>query len=143
MKTVIGLLSIAVLIFIADVSFGEENPVVTAVSPIYPDVAYRARYAGTRKVEVEVNNYGEVTNAHALGMRCPPLDDPSEKAARKWKFTTKAGELSIRKYVITFTFKMMPYNTKEDELINIYNAPFEMEVRIKQGEDQMLILDAR
>jgi hypothetical protein len=130
MKTVLA--AVCIFIVIGDASYGEEkpeNPVLVAVAPIYPLTAYLARFYGAMQVEVEVNNAGEVIKAKA-GTR-NLVADASENAAKKWKFISVPDKSSIRKYAIKFLFKLMPDYTEDQNILTIYNAPYEMEVRAK------------
>ena len=106
------------------------SEVVSAVAPIYPRVAYMARMYGTIKVLVEVNNSGAVINAKAIKKNL--LSESSEKAALKWEFKTiNDSELIVRKYEITFKYRLMPEYTQDEDLTCIYNPPYEIEVRIR------------
>lgn len=108
-----------------------KGDVITAVAPVYPVLAYRARAHGTIQVEVEVDGKGVVTKATAEGNNLLLFRESCEKAALRWRFISISTESVKRKYGITFRFTLMPEYAKEDELTTIYKSPYEMEVRLR------------
>jgi protein TonB len=69
------------------VSSGIKPPTkVHDVSPIYPEIAQRARVQGIVILEATIGIDGRVTNARVL-RSIPLLDQPALDAVRQWTFT--------------------------------------------------------
>src|SRR5262249_29660809 len=75
------------------------------VKPDYPAIARAARKSGAVKVQITVNERGEVTNAQAISGR-KILRDAAIKSAKQWRFkpTELSGKPVKTQGVITFNF---------------------------------------
>lgn len=86
--------------------------VLTCPTPEYPAVALRAEAQGTTKIDVEVDEQGDVVNAFvssASGDSRPHqyLDRSALEAMRKCKFNQAPG-VPLRKSRIGYTFSVGP-----------------------------------
>jgi protein TonB len=59
---------------------------VSAVPPVYPDLAVTARMQGTVVVEATINERGRVVNVN-LVQGAPLLTDAALEAVKKWVYT--------------------------------------------------------
>jgi periplasmic protein TonB len=62
-----------------------QGKALRKVYPVYPAFAKAARVSGPVKVQVVINEQGEVTEADIVS-GLPMLNLPSLRAARQWKF---------------------------------------------------------
>jgi TonB family protein len=62
-----------------------QGKALRKVQPVYPAVAKAARVSGAVKVQVVINEQGEVTEAEIVS-GLPMLNLPSLRAARQWRF---------------------------------------------------------
>ncbi len=88
------------LALVCQAASAEERKVKTQIQPLYPELAKAMHLSGTVKVEVTINQQGNVTNTKVLGGH-PVLADSAVKAVQKWHF--EAGNEEVR--VISFDFK--------------------------------------
>lgn len=111
----------------------ENGEVLSAVAPVYPLLAYRARAHGVIQVEIEVDSVGTVIDAKVVESRNALLfGELCEQAARKWKFAAAADKSGLRKYRILYRFVLMPEYAKEKDLGVTFISPLEMEIRVKK-----------
>ena len=104
-----------------------QPDVLQAVAPIYPVVAASARVSATVTVEVQIDAEGKVTSSRVIeGHKL--LDKAAENAARRWAFA--AGKVDMARTArLTFTFTLMPEDTRADELSPVFIMPYRIEVR--------------
>lgn len=105
-----------------------------AVAPAYHPIQLIATPDSSIRVEikVKVNAAGNVISAERLS----GLDVASnaQKAAMKWKFLPSPQNLPERQATLTFVFRRMAKDAKEDELASIFRLPFQIEVRRREPE---------
>ena len=84
-----------------------EKEVIKKVDPIFPPIAKAARASGAVKVEVKIDEAGEVVSARAISGH-PLLRDSAEAAALQWKFKPAAisGERIKISGILTFNFTL-------------------------------------
>ena len=75
------------------------------VQPVYPPIAKAARTNGSVRVQITVNESGEVTDAQAISGH-PRLRDAAIRAARQWRFkpTELSGKPVKTQGLLTFKF---------------------------------------
>ena len=78
----------------------EDRKVKSQVEPVYPELARNMHLAGTVRVEVKVNEQGNVEDTKVVGGN-PVLADAAVKAVQKWKFVPGPVETKV----LTFDFK--------------------------------------
>ena len=101
----------AVLIVFSSVSFARNNSeslseqptVVAAVASILSPIARQARVESDVKVEVKIDEKGNVQSAKVISGH-PLVSKASETAAKKWKFNPLGQEASVRTVQLTFSF---------------------------------------
>ena len=109
-------------------SLAQETPapaVGEAVAPIYPELAFVGRIAGSVVVEIRVSERGEVSEA-AIVEGDALLRQSSLDAARLWRFQAQAGGRELK---LIFSYKLMPKNTPEAQLGAVFRPPYTVEVR--------------
>ena len=113
----------------------EKPIVVTAVAPTFIPWMFEKTGVGQTVVEVRINPVGKVTSAKSVegSPDFPWADHSFEQTAMRWHFvpTDKIQERIVK---ITFVLRIMPRNTREDELAAVYSAPYQIEVRHKVFE---------
>ncbi len=78
----------------------EDRKIKTQVDPAYPELAKQMHLNGTVRVEVTVNEQGNVKGTKVVGGN-PVLADAAVKAVQKWKFEPGPEETKL----LTFDFK--------------------------------------
>ncbi len=78
----------------------EDRKVKTQIEPTYPELAKQMHLNGTVRVEVTVNEQGNVKGTKVVGGN-PVLADAAVKAVQKWKFEPGPEETKL----LTFDFK--------------------------------------
>lgn len=103
--------------------------VVSAVAPVFPDVAAQARVSGELVIEIKVDPGGAVTETRIVdGFRLfREMGRTFEATARRWRF--EPGGNSVRSARLTFVFRMMPSDTPEEDLAPVFTPPYRVEVR--------------
>ena len=56
------------------------------VKPVYPARSLTAGDEGVVVIELRVDAFGLVTDAHVLWSKCPALNEPALKAVRGWQY---------------------------------------------------------
>jgi TonB family protein len=106
---------------------GKETPVVvSAVVPVFPDIAAQAQVSGSLVVEVQLDDSGAVTEARMVD-GAAIFRAAGEQAARQWRF--RAGEGGARTATLTFVFAIMPKETPDEDLAAVFTLPYQVEVR--------------
>ena len=132
LKALFSILSISILIVIAcaitkATPLDEQFSVVAAVAPSYPQALRTARLKGDVIVEVKIDQSGSVISAEAVsGHRA--LIELCIKAAKAWQFSPENKSGISRKTRLTFSFRDMERDEKEDELIIRFLPPYKVEV---------------
>jgi len=72
-------------------SLNEQPTVVAAVAPILPPIARQARVESDVKVEVKIDEKGNVQSTKVISGH-PLVSKSSETAAKKWKFSPLGQE---------------------------------------------------
>jgi TonB family protein len=97
---------------------------------VYPVAAVESRVSGKITVEVHVSENGGVTSATVV--EGPPLlRQASLEAAHLWRFSAQPISESAR---LTFSFRLMPKNTPEAQLVAVFRPPHTVEVRKPEAE---------
>jgi hypothetical protein len=121
------------LFFVLPILGEDTEPVKIAVAPAYPSDARTKQISGTIKVEVMIDITGNVITAKAIKEEdftvYSAFNAVSEKAALHWKFKANSEKYKDRKYMLIFSYKIMPDTTPEYELTTIYHYPYEIEIR--------------
>ena len=101
--------------------------VVEAVAPAYPRIAATAGAAGTVTIEVQIRADGTVSSTRVI-KGVGVLAAAARISARRWIFSgTSDG--GARVVPLTFVFRIMPPNTRKDELLPIFMPPYRVELR--------------
>jgi protein TonB len=81
---------------------------VATVAPSYTDGARHARVEGRVRIEVMVNETGEVTSARILSGLGLGLDEAALAAARRWRFrpATRCGKPVAAPFVLAILFRL-------------------------------------
>lgn len=124
------------LILIGSVSFGrnvtesltEQPSVVAAVAPILPPIARQARVEGEIKVEVKIDEKGNVQSTKVISGH-PLVKTASETAAKKWKFSPLGQEPSMRTLELTFSFDCVDKDKLASDSTIIFIPPYAVEVK--------------
>ena len=83
---------------------GEATPeVIHSTAPLYPALALSARASGTVAVTVEIDNQGNVVQAH-MNRGNPLLSAASLNAARQWKFKPNPNQVTNLTRELLFDF---------------------------------------
>ncbi len=116
-------------------------PVVEAVIPVFPATAIATAQEGQVLLLVMVRNDGKVKSVEFKSG--PSIFRPVAKlVASRWKFapTKSSTTCSVQ---LSFIFKLMPDETKSEDMLPVYRPPYEVEVRAKlpsvskdAGQDQ-------
>lgn len=106
----------------------ESGPsVVSAVIPVYPAVAVATGSQGLVTVVAVVRGDGTVKSVKVRSG--PPIFTQLLKlVVSRWKFAPTKGS-TTRSVQLSFIFKLMPAETKSEDLLPIYRPPYEVEVR--------------
>ncbi len=80
---------------------GDERPVKSRVSPVYPEIAKRMHISGEVKLEATVDAQGKVKDVKPVsGNRM--LEEAAEDAVRQWRFEPGDGDATVT-VAINFT----------------------------------------
>ncbi len=109
-------------------SLNEHPTVVAAVAPILPPIARQARVEGDVKVEVKIDENGNVQSTKVVAGH-PLVSKASETAAKKWKFSPLGQEPSIRTVELTFSFDCVDKDKLAPDSTIIFIPPYEVEVK--------------
>ncbi len=126
----------AVLIVFGSVSFarnisesvGEQPTVVAAVASILPPIARQARVESDVKVEVKIDEKGNVQSAKVISGH-PLVSKASETAAKKWKFSPLGQETSVRTVQLTFSFDCVDLEKLAPDSTITFIPPYAVEVK--------------
>lgn len=113
-------------------SLGQESPpaVLTAVAPVFAGFSAGRETINKVVVEAIINADGEVISAKTI--EASLFDDPTARfAAQRWRFAPTNKETPNREARLTFIFRMMPKETKPEEVLTIFTPPYQIEVRHK------------
>jgi TonB family protein len=131
--TVVAIIAISALITLAGTNertSGNKVQVLEAVAPAYPMLAVASNTSGRVVVEARINAAGEVTSVKVIeGHRL--LRPIAEGTAHRWRFNPSVRDAGIRTAVLTFTFNIMPKETRDDELTPVFKPPYQVEIRHK------------
>jgi len=106
-------------------SHKDQPGVVAAVAPILPPIARQARVESDVKVEVKVDDSGNVQSAQVISGH-PLVQKACETAAKKWKF---GQGTSIRTAQLTFTFDCVDKDKLAPDSTITFMPPYEVEVK--------------
>jgi hypothetical protein len=116
--------------------YKNQVDLIEAVAPIFPQDAWASNTSAIMKIEVSVDSSGKVMKAQDIGDNIytyKMFGSASEEAAKRWRFIPDHA-VAIRKYVITFIYKIMPLDASMEDLTGSYRPPYEMEVRCRRRE---------
>ena len=130
------MIACAALILFGSVSFArnitellnEPPTVVAAVAPILPPIARQARVESDVKVEVEIDEKGNVQSAKVSSGH-PLVSKASETAAKKWKFSPLGQETSVRTVQLTFSFDCVDLEKLAPDSTITFIPPYQVEVK--------------
>lgn len=105
------------------------NPsVVEAAIPVYPAVAIFTGAQGRVVVEAVVRDDGTVKSVEIRSG--PPIFTRLLKSvASRWKFAPTNKTSEKRSVQLSFIFRLVPTETKSEDMLPIYRPPYEVEVR--------------
>jgi len=86
-----------------------EDRLVKRVDPVYPELALRAKIAGTVRLWVVINERGEVANVKVIAGGGPLLQPAAVEAVRQWRYSPYVDETGRAIPVVTnvnVTFKL-------------------------------------
>ena len=85
-----------------------ESKLLKRVEPVYPEIAVRARMEGVVRLQVLVNEQGEVASVKVIGGGYPPLQPAAAEAVRQWRYspTYLNGEAVPVMTTVSVTFKL-------------------------------------
>jgi TonB family protein len=108
-----------------------DRPVViTAAVPIYPQVARAGLITDDVVVEGSIHPSGVFITTNVIqGHKV--FHKAAEDAARRWRFEpyTHPADGKFRTARLTFSFRIMPAETPEADLLPIFYPPYKIEVR--------------
>jgi TonB family protein len=64
-----------------------RSKLLRRVEPVYPETARRARLEGVVRLQVLVNELGEVSSVKIIGGGYPPLQPAAAEAVRQWRYS--------------------------------------------------------
>ena len=128
--------SCAALILFGSVSFArnisgsldEQPTLVAAVAPILPPIARQARVESDVKVEVKIDEKGNVQSTKVISGH-PLVSKASETAAKKWRFGPLGQAPSIRTVQLTFSFDCVDTEKLAPDSTIIFIPPYAVEVK--------------
>ena len=109
-------------------SLNEQPTVVAAVAPILPPIARQARVESDVKVEVEIDEKGNVQSTKVISGH-PLVSKASETTAKKWKFSPLGQEPSVRTVQLTFSFDCVDKEKLASDSTITFIPPYEVEVK--------------
>jgi hypothetical protein len=106
-----------------------SNPlVVEAAIPVFPATAIATAQEGQVLVLVGIRNDGTVKSVE-FGSG-PSIFRPALKlVASRWKFAPTNKTSEERSVQLSFIFRLVPTETKSEDMLPIYRPPYEVEVR--------------
>jgi hypothetical protein len=106
----------------------DQPSVLRAVPPVFPLPAGGPNAMGTVVVEAQIGTGGDVIEAKALQGH-PALYHTAEAAALRWLFSALDGRAKVRTVRLTFVFKFMDDGTPDEDLLPLFEPPYQIEVR--------------
>jgi Gram-negative bacterial TonB protein C-terminal len=101
----------------------------TTVFPSYPPIARAACAQGQVAVIVEIDSAGKVVETDVLYGH-PLLWPNVVTAARGWVFDAAPGVPELRREVLRFGFRILPFEVAEKKLKPVWAAPNDVEIRV-------------
>ncbi len=105
----------------------------TTVLPTYPPIARAACLQGPIAVVVDVDSMGKVVETDALYGH-PLLRRAAENAARGWTFEAAEEGSGLRREVLRFVFRILPFEVSEKKLKAVWSSRTEVEIRTHPSE---------
>jgi len=105
----------------------------TTVVPMYPPFARAACIQGPVAVVVDVDSMGKVVDTDALYGH-PLLWRTAEDAARDWTFDAAKEGSGLRREVLRFVFRILPFEVSEKKLKAVWSGRTEVEIRTHPSE---------
>lgn len=79
-------------------------------------------------MEVQIAASGQVVEVKAVSGH-PVLYRVAGNAARRWLFSPAAEQTKVRTVLLTFMFKFMDEGTPDEDLLPVFEPPYQVEVR--------------
>lgn len=109
--------------------------VIAAVAPIYPATAAATNTSGEIIIEVTIDKSGKVKEANIKeGNSLLKKAKFLEQVAKKWVFNESEDNSVERKAKIIFSFRIIPSETLDEDLLPIFFPPNKVEVKSKKQE---------
>jgi TonB family protein len=105
-----------------------EPTVVAAVASVLPPIARQARVESDVKVEVKIDEKGNVQSAKVISGH-PLVSKASETAAKKWKFSPLDQKTSVRTVQLTFSFDCVDLEKLAPDSTITFIPPYAVEVK--------------
>ena len=105
-----------------------QPSVVRAVPPIFPLPEGGPNAMGAVVMEVQIAASGQVVEVKAVRGH-PALYPVAGKAARRWLFSPVEEQTKVRTVRLTFMFKFMDEGTPDEDLLPLFEPPYQIEVR--------------
>jgi TonB family protein len=112
-----------------------QPAVVVAVAPNYFPFALASHTSGEVVVEVKIDSKGLVTDARGLSGK-PILIADSKYVARRWKFEP-SEQSAVRTARLTFVYRLVPKETRIEELLPIFKLPYRVEIAHVISEERV------
>lgn len=119
-------------------SSSEQPHVLRAVAAVYPHIAAVAGASGIATIDVDISASGAVKSVRVVaGPRL--LGRAAEKSARQWGFAPTKESAGIRTARLIYVFKLMPENTAPEDLVTVFNPPFQIEIRAASPREVRMV----